>query len=82
MRGDLDAVQGVLAGKDSAMRVVAGLPHAAADRVVALVRDSFAAGMQWSFRLVALLAVGGFVISLLFVGGLLLRARRPATAES
>ena len=37
--------------------------------------------MQWSFRVVALLAVGGFLVSLFFVGGALLRARRPATAE-
>jgi EmrB/QacA subfamily drug resistance transporter len=81
VRGDLDAVQGVLAGTDSAQRIVSQLPPASADRVVGLVRDSFAAGMQWSFRVVALLAVGGFLVSLLFVGGSLLRARRPATAE-
>jgi MFS family permease len=81
VRGDLDAVQGVLAGNDSAERIVSHLPPAAASRVVDLVRDSFAAGMQWSFRVVALLAVGGFLVSLFFVGGSLLRARRPATAE-
>jgi EmrB/QacA subfamily drug resistance transporter len=78
---DLDAVHGVLAGTDSAEQIVSGFPRAVADRLVDLVRDSFAAGMQWSFRVVALLALGGFLVSLLFVGGTLLR-RRVTTAEA
>jgi EmrB/QacA subfamily drug resistance transporter len=70
--GDLDAVRGVLAGTESARR--------APEAVIDLVRDAFAAGMQWSFRVVALLALGGLVISVLFVGGSLI-SRRVATAE-
>ena len=58
--GDVDAVERVLAGTESAR----GLP----ERVIELVRDAFAAGMQWSFRVVALLALGGLLVSVLFVG--------------
>jgi MFS family permease len=32
------------------------------------VRDAFASGMQWAFRLVAALALAGFLVSVLFVG--------------
>jgi EmrB/QacA subfamily drug resistance transporter len=79
---DVSAVHGVLAGTDSARQAVSRLPQAAADRVVELVRDSFAAGMQWSFRVVALLALGGLLVSVFFVGGSLLRRQRDvATAE-
>jgi hypothetical protein len=68
---DLDAVERVLAGTGRA-------GHGLID----IVRDAFAAGMQWSFRLVALLALGGLVVSVLFVGGSLLRrGREAATAE-
>jgi MFS family permease len=68
---DLDAVERVLAGTGRA-------GHGLID----IVRDAFAAGMQWSFRLVAVLALGGLVVSVLFVGGSLLRrGREAATAE-
>jgi hypothetical protein len=75
------AVQGVLAGTDSAQQVVGGLPAAAADHVVAVVRQAFAAGMEWSFRFVAVLALLGFVVSLLYVGGSLV-ARRAGTGAA
>jgi MFS family permease len=68
-------VHGVLSGTDSAREVLARLRSAAADRVVAVVRDAFAAGMQWSFRLVALLALAGLIVTVLRVAGPL-RARR------
>ena len=58
------------------------LVHLLALEVVELIRDSFAAGMQWSFRVVALLALGGLLVSFFFVGGSLLRRRgQAATAE-
>ena len=59
----------MLAGRESAR----GVPQ----EVVELVRDSFAAGMQWSFRGVALLALGGLVVSVLFVGGSTAASPRP-----
>ncbi len=73
-RIDVDAAKGVLAGTESAQR----LPR----EVVELVRESFAAGMQWSFRVVAVLALGGLIVSVFFVGGSLLRRRgEVATAD-
>ena len=47
----------------------AASPSETADRILELVRDAFAAGMQWSFRLVAALALCGLIVSVLFVGG-------------
>src|SRR5829696_5819066 len=62
---EIEAVQGVLAGTDSA-----GSPG---DQLIELVREAFASGLAWSFRLVA-----GLVVSVLFVGG----SRRAAAAAS
>ncbi|HXV34046.1 MAG TPA: MFS transporter [Gaiellaceae bacterium] len=74
---DLEAVQGILAGTESAKEVVASFPAQVADRLVALAGDAFVAGMQWAFRVDVLIAFGGFLVALFFVGGPL-RGRRPA----
>jgi hypothetical protein len=73
-----EAVQGVLAGTESAGQVLDDLSKRAADQVMELVREAFTAGMQWGFRLVALLALGGLVVSVLFVAGPLLRRSQAA----
>jgi len=65
----IEDVQGVLAGTESA-----GSPG---ERLIELVREAFASGLAWSFRLVAVLALAGLVVSVLFVGG-----SRRATARS
>jgi EmrB/QacA subfamily drug resistance transporter len=65
----IEDVQGVLAGTESA-----GSPG---DQVIELVREAFASGLAWSFRLVAVLALAGLVVSVLFVGN-----SRRATATS
>jgi EmrB/QacA subfamily drug resistance transporter len=80
---EITDVQGALAGTDSAARVLAHHGGAAADRLVEIVREAFAAGLTWSFRLVAVLAFAGLVVSILYVGGPLLRRgerAEPATA--
>jgi len=46
------------------------------------VREAFAAGLTWSFRLVAALALAGLLVSVLFVGGSLLGRRRPEAATA
>ena len=74
------AVQDVLAGTDSAHQVVVRLRASAADRIVDVVRDAFAAGMKWAFRRVALLALLGLVTTVLFVGGSLVARRAGARA--
>ena len=75
---EIEEVQGALAGTESAAEIVARQGAAAADRLIEVVRDAFVTGLNWSFRLVALLALTGLVISVLFVGGSLL-GRRSAT---
>ena len=82
---EIDTLHGALAGTESAPQILARFSGATAERLIELVRDAFAAGMQWSFRLVALLALCGLVVSVLFVGGSLLRrddepAASPRTA--
>jgi hypothetical protein len=79
--GEIDALHGALAGTESATSILDRFPAAAADRIVELLREAFAAGMQWGFRLVALLALAGLVVAVLFVGGSLLGARRRGAAE-
>ena len=71
----IDSLHGALAGTDSAATLVARFPGPVGDRLAELVRDAFAAGMQWGFRLVAVLALAGLVVSILFVGGSLLGVR-------
>ena len=77
----VEDVDGVLAGTESAAAVLADQGKAAAERIVETVREAFAAGLSWSFRLVALLALAGLVVSILFVGGSLLGRGREPTAH-
>jgi fucose permease len=72
---EIEKIQGALAGTDSAAEVIARRGGAAAERLVEIVRDAFVAGLNWSFRLVAVLALAGLVVSVLFVGGSLRRGR-------
>jgi EmrB/QacA subfamily drug resistance transporter len=65
---EVEDVQGVLAGTESAAEVLARLGAGAADRVTEVVREAFMSGMTWSFRLVAVLALCGVAVCVLFVG--------------
>ncbi|HVG68234.1 MAG TPA: MFS transporter [Gaiellales bacterium] len=56
---EIEDVQGVLAGTDSAAEVLQRVGATTADRLTDLVREAFAAGLTWSFRLVAVLALAG-----------------------
>jgi EmrB/QacA subfamily drug resistance transporter len=67
--GEVDVLHGALAGTESAGQILARFSASAADRLLELVREAFVAGMQWAFRLVAVLAVIGVAVSLLKVGG-------------
>ena len=66
---EIHDAQGVLAGTDSAAQVLARHGGEIPGGLVELVREAFAAGLSWSFRFVALLALGGLVVSVLRVGG-------------
>jgi EmrB/QacA subfamily drug resistance transporter len=71
--GEVETLQGALAGTDSAAEILRRFSERTAERLLEFVREAFAAGMQWSFRLVAALALGGLVVSVLYVGGSLRR---------
>jgi hypothetical protein len=77
---EIEDVQGVLAGTESGAEVLKRVGGTAADRLVDLVREAFASGLTWSFRMVALLGLAGLVVSLLFVGGSLFDRRRGEPA--
>jgi EmrB/QacA subfamily drug resistance transporter len=72
---EIEEVQGALAGTESAAEIVARQSGDAAERLLELVRDAFVAGLNWSFRLVAALALAGLLVAVLFVGGPLRRQR-------
>jgi EmrB/QacA subfamily drug resistance transporter len=60
---DQDAVQGILAGTESAAEVTRRLSSSAAAQVESIVRDGFANGMRWAFAFVALLTIAGLLIT-------------------
>jgi hypothetical protein len=78
---DLSSLHGALAGTESSAEILARFSARTADRLVDLVRDAFVSGMQWAFRLVALMALGGLLVSVLRVGGSLARTRRVREPE-
>ncbi|MBA3262533.1 MAG: MFS transporter [Thermoleophilaceae bacterium] len=80
--GEVENVQGVLAGTESAAEVIARQGGATAERLVELVRESFVSGLVWSFRLVAVLAFAGLMVSVLFVGGSLVGRPREAAPRA
>jgi Na+/melibiose symporter-like transporter len=72
-------IHGVLAGTESGKEALSLFGTNAAERVLEIVRDSFVVGIQTGFRVVAAVALVGFVVALLFVGGKLFgRKREPA----
>ena len=75
-RADVD---GILSGTESARSALGGAARPVVEQVAEAVREAFVAGMQWSFRLVTLLALGALLISILSVGGSALARRGPAT---
>lgn len=64
----------MLAGTESAAQIIARQGEAAGERLLEVVREAFVSGLNWSFRLVALLALAALVVAVLFVGN----SRRPA----
>jgi EmrB/QacA subfamily drug resistance transporter len=68
-----DALQGILTGTDSAAQIQQQFPSIA-DELIGLARSAFESGLQWSFRLVACLALAGLIVTITSVG------RRPENA--
>lgn len=67
-------IHGALAGTESGKAAVAELGTGVADKVLDVVRESFVAGVQLSFKVIAAVALAGLVIAVLFV--------RPAPASA
>jgi hypothetical protein len=74
-------IQGVLAGTDSGKEALSLFGSNAAERVLEIVRDSFVVGIQTGFRVVAAVALAGFVVAVLFVGGRLFDRSKGASAR-
>ena len=63
----VDVIHGVLAGTEPGRAAFSEFRVSIADRVLDVVRDSFVVGVQFSFRVVAAIAVAGLVIALVWV---------------
>jgi EmrB/QacA subfamily drug resistance transporter len=61
-------LHGELAGTDTAAAALAQLPASAIDEIKRIVADSFASGVQTSFRVIAAIAVVGFLVAVFGVG--------------
>jgi EmrB/QacA subfamily drug resistance transporter len=80
-----DAIDGILAGTESAQQALSGFSSGVQTRITDLVGDAFAAGFDWAFRFDFVLAAAGFVVAVLFVGGRLhigRRSREEAPVEA
>jgi EmrB/QacA subfamily drug resistance transporter len=61
-------LHGELAGTDTAAAALAQLPADAVEQIKRIVADSFATGVQTSFRVVAVVAIVGFLVAVFGVG--------------
>jgi hypothetical protein len=75
------AVNGVLAGTDSAQTLISKFPDAA-EHLQALASSAFVEGMQAAFRLDALLGLVALAIAAFFIGGKLTFRREPRQAKA
>jgi EmrB/QacA subfamily drug resistance transporter len=62
-------VHGVLAGTEPGQDAFQQLSNAGAERALDVVRDSFVTGIQAGFRVTSAIALAGFVVAVLFIGG-------------
>lgn len=67
--GEVDAVQGILAGTESGAQALAQFGANVAARLESLVREAFVSGFQAGLRLDAALALAGFLVAVAFIGG-------------
>ena len=65
--GQAGVIHGLLAGTDSGQAALAQFSGSVADRIVAVVSDSFVAGVQLSFRVVGAVALLGLVVAVIGV---------------
>ena len=75
-------LHGLLAGTDAATAALAKIAPAKQAEIEAIVRDSFVAGVQVGLRVVAAVAVVGLIVSVLYVGGRLVRGSAGADDQA
>ncbi len=61
-------LHGDLAGTDTAQAALAELPSKVRDEIQEVVRESFAYGVQTSFKVIAIVAVAGFLVAVFNLG--------------
>jgi EmrB/QacA subfamily drug resistance transporter len=61
-------LHGDLAGSDAATAALAQLPASARDTITTIVQDSFATGVQTSFRVIGVVAVLGLLVAIFGLG--------------
>lgn len=71
-------IHGILAGTESGKRAFADFGTSTAERVLEVVKESFVAGVQLSFRVVAAIALIGVVVAVLAVRPPEQKSREPA----
>jgi EmrB/QacA subfamily drug resistance transporter len=64
---DVAVIHGILAGTDSGKQALSDFDTSVADRVIDVVKESFVAGAQFSFRIVAAIALVGLATAALGV---------------
>jgi EmrB/QacA subfamily drug resistance transporter len=74
----VSVMHGLLAGTDSAEAAVRQVGDVARERIEEIVRESFVVGIQRGFSFVTVMAVIGFLVAVMFVGG---RLHRPGAAS-
>jgi EmrB/QacA subfamily drug resistance transporter len=67
--GQLETVQGVLSGAQSAKALLSSFGHEAASTIMEAVPDAFVSGITHGFMLDALLGLAGFLVALFYVAG-------------
>lgn len=61
------AMQGILAGTDTAQQILKQFDGATAQKIIAAASDAFVAGISYGFFLGAALAFAGFLVALIFL---------------
>lgn len=74
-------LHGLLAGTDAAAAALANVAPARQAEIEAIVRDSFVYGLQVGLRFVAVAALAGLLVSVIYVGGSLGRGKADPTID-
>jgi EmrB/QacA subfamily drug resistance transporter len=77
--GQAAVIHGSLAGTETGTQVINQFPNSAA-KLLGVIDESFVSGVSAAFEVIGAVAIGGFIVCLLFVGGNLIGRGRPGDA--